>query len=485
MYRFIILIVLFISIQTKAQVFDMLVDRNTPGAYITINNAIGRIPATGEKRYLIYIANGVYNEKLILAKKNVGLIGESVDGVIITNGDHANDGTHGTSDSYTFWVNADDFYCENITIVNSAGNVGQAVALRTDGDRQVFKNCKFIGFQDTYYVHSGIQYHLDCTIEGATDFIFGDATSVFDNCTINCVSGGQYITAPADSKLLSTRDNGSTQIHGILFTNSYIKAGTGVSDNSYYLGRPWQPNSSSVFMHCTLGSHIKTVGWSTWSDDNHLSSYFAEYKNVDEQGLLVDTSGRANWSYQIPDSIAEKYYNLDYFLEKESIKWDPKPITEALDAPAGLTSVGDYNLTWNNVDGALGYVIIRNDSTVGFSETNDYIDSVALSSKANTYVVKSVNTNGNLSSGSDAYFVAANSIENTFNEKALFRFSVADRAVYSNVHLDFRIFSLSGKLLLNKLNTNHISLNNLENGIYIISAQCNSGKINTQKIVLK
>lgn len=485
MYRYIILTVLIFSLKVNAQVFDMLVDENTPGAFLTISNAIGRIPASSEKRYLIYIANGTYNEKLVLSTKNVGLIGESADGVIITNDDNANDGTHGTSDSYTFWVNTDDFYCENITIVNSSGNVGQAVALRTDGDRQVFKNCRFIGFQDTYYVHSGMQYHLDCYVEGATDFIFGDATSVFENCTINCVAGGQYITAPADSKLLSTRDNGSTQIHGLLFQYCFIKQGDGVADNSYYLGRPWQPNSSSVYMNCTLGNHIKPIGWSTWNDDNHLSSYFAEYKNVNEQGTLIDTTQRADWSYQLPDSIAEKYYNLDYFLEKEGVKWDPKPVAEALDAPTGLKNDGGFHLSWNSVDGALGYVIIRNDSTAGFSETNDYIDSDAVSSKANVYKVKSVNTNGNLSTASDELIIAASNTDVTLTEKPLFWVSLSEKSVYSDIPLDFSIFSLSGKRINTKDNTNYFKFDMLESGIYLISAHDKSGRIYSQKIMVR
>ena len=470
----------------NAQVFELEVNPNKPGAYKTIRNAIGRIPSTTGDRVLIFIANGTYIEKLTLTRANVALIGESRDGVIITNGDHANDGTHGTSDSYTFWVDADDVYLENLTIVNSAGNVGQAVALRTDGNQQVFKNCKLLGFQDTYYAHSGMTYLQDCFVEGATDFIFGDATTVLNNCTINCVNGGQYITAPADSKLTSTMGDGTTMIHGLLFKDCDITADADVSANSYYLGRPLQPNSSSVYMNCTVGDHIRSVGWSDWDNENHLSAYFAEYKSVDTDGELVDTTSRVEWSYQIPDSIAEDYYNLEYFLTKESVSWDPTPITVALEAPDNLSIASSaYHFTWDAVDDAKGYIILRNDSTIGFSETNDYADVTMLTSIANTYTVKSVTVDGALSPKSSEYTIAASSVHDLVNNSNNIIKQISRHIIEFTEPVSIKIYSLSGSILVESKCMRYYNLNGINPGVYLIQAKTNNNETLTKKILIQ
>ncbi len=388
---FLLLIIIHIP-EGFCQVFDMVVAKAGSGAYRTIQSAIGRIQSNQQEPFLVYIKNGVYNEKVNLPpdKTFVSLIGESAGGVIITWDDYqGKDGISGAA-SYTFLAEGDDLYMENIIIRNTAGNIGQAVALRTTGERQVFKNCRITGFQDTYYAHSGRQYNLNCSIEGATDFIYGDATAVFDSCIIHCLSGGQYITAPADTKLTSEWPDNSPFYHGLLLTNCVVSAEESVPDNSYYLGRPWQPNASSVYINCTMGNHIKPEGWSTWGDTgNHLTGFFAEYQSVSPDGNLKDTASRVDWSKQLGESEVENYYNLNYFLKKDNTVWDPVPVTLAPDQPLMVTGEGN-TFSWPDVPDAAGYVIIRNDSTIGFSENPAYDDLTANPIENNSYVFNSV-----------------------------------------------------------------------------------------------
>jgi pectin methylesterase-like acyl-CoA thioesterase len=102
----------------------------------------------------------------------------------------------GTFDSYTMKVDGNDIVVENLTISNTAGEVGQAVALHIEGDRCVFRNCRFLGNQDTMFAsgENSRQYYKDCYIEGTTDFIFGPATAVFEDCLIHS-KRDSYITA--------------------------------------------------------------------------------------------------------------------------------------------------------------------------------------------------------------------------------------------------------------------------------------------------
>lgn len=487
MRKVFISIVLLISNLTQAQVFDIIISKNLPGAYQTLKSAFNKIPVGSQDKYLIFIGNGTYEEKIELASyyTNVCLIGESKDGVIITNGDYSGDGTHSTSTSYTFWTDADDFYCSNLTVINSAGNVGQAVAIRTTGDRQAFNNCVFSGFQDTYYAHAGMQYNLNCTIEGATDFIFGDATAVYDSCSIVCVKGGQYITAPADSKFTSTRRDGSSQIHGILFTDCLVTAYPDVPEKTYYLGRPWQPYASSVYIHCTLGNHIKDIGWSTWSENTHLTSFFAENMNMDTEGTLIDTSLRADWSYQLADSIAENYYNLEYFFGKADTIWNPDPLFNVSKTPTGLSGNG-YTLTWNEVPNTKGYAIVRNDSVIGFSETTSYTDNEVNKTITNTYKVKSVSKYGNFSDASNEVSVNATDISYQNDDMNILDFQLINKNIITTtISADISVYNISGTLISEFNNKQIIDLAYLSNGIYIIKASARNHQTISRKIIIQ
>ena len=72
-----------------------------------------------------------------------------------------------------------------MTFENTAGNTGQAVAAAVRADRAIFKNCRFLGHQDTLFADYGRQYYVDSYIEGGVDFIFGNATAVFDHSEIH------------------------------------------------------------------------------------------------------------------------------------------------------------------------------------------------------------------------------------------------------------------------------------------------------------
>lgn len=201
----------------------------------------------------------------------------------------------GTTGSTSFYVFGDEFIAENITFENSSGPVGQAVAVRVDGDKVMFRNCRFLGFQDTLYPHGerSRQYYKDCYIEGTVDFIFGWSTAVFDNCEIYCKEKG-YITAAST--------NPDTQ-HGFVFINCMI---TGSAEaNSFYLGRPWRPYAKTVFINCFLDKQIRAEGWHNWNKpDAEKTAFYAEYKN---HGPGAQPTSRVAWSHQLTDEEAQRY----------------------------------------------------------------------------------------------------------------------------------------------------------------------------------
>ena len=143
----------------------------TPGP----NGALGRT--------FIEIVPGTYHERVIVTQNhpNITLIGlgKSPSDVVITNSLNAKT-AGGTFFTETVEINATGFQADNITFENAAGNTGQAVAVADRGDRSIFKHCRFLGHQDTLFADYGRQYYVDSYIEGGVDYIFGNATAVFD-----------------------------------------------------------------------------------------------------------------------------------------------------------------------------------------------------------------------------------------------------------------------------------------------------------------
>ncbi|WP_432713134.1 pectinesterase family protein, partial [Pedobacter sp.] len=246
------------------------VAKDGSGDFKTIQEAINAVPDFRKVTTVISIKNGVYKEKLNLStsKKMVKLKGESVAHTILTFDDYATKKNtfgeeKGTSGSASFYIYGDGFSAENITFQNSAGPVGQAVALLVAGDKAVFINCRMLGFQDTLYTFgaNSRQYYKKCYIEGTVDFIFGSATAVFEQCEIYCKKGGGYITASSSPDSLK---------YGYVFIDCKITGNA--PESSFYLGRPWRPYGKAVFINCDLPSLIKAEGWNNWGKESNEST---------------------------------------------------------------------------------------------------------------------------------------------------------------------------------------------------------------------
>ena len=151
----------------------------------SVQQAIMSVPsASRENPVIIHLAPGTYHELIYIQREKqfFTLVGENATNTIlsydlyagITNAEGKPIGTFKTPSTT---IDADDFSAENLTFENSAGPVGQALAIRVDGDRASFHHCRFLGWQDTILLNRGRQYFEDCYIAGHVDFIFGAATA--------------------------------------------------------------------------------------------------------------------------------------------------------------------------------------------------------------------------------------------------------------------------------------------------------------------
>lgn len=288
------------------------VAKDGSGDFKYIQDAIDAMRVYPLRRITLYIKNGVYNEKIVLPTDNtdVTFIGESVEKTIINFDDYSGKGKLNTFTSYTAKISGNRFRAENITFLNSAGPVGQALALYVDADKAVFINCKFLGNQDTIFCtgENSRQYFVDCYIEGTTDFIFGPATAVFQNCTIRAKTNS-YITA-------ANTPQGKN--FGFVFLDCTITADSSVTKLA--LGRPWRGYSRTAFIRCHLPKQIAPAGWNNWGNpENEKTAFYAEYKNTGEG---ADKKSRVAWSKQLGDKEAKEYTVENIFSNENSIARD-------------------------------------------------------------------------------------------------------------------------------------------------------------------
>ena len=289
----------------------IVVSRDGTGNFRTLQEAIESARAFMDYTVTIYVKNGVYKEKVIVPSwvENIDIIGEDRDKTIITYDDHANINKMGTFRTYTVKVEGSDITFKNLTIENNAAQLGQAVALHTEGDRLKFINCRILGNQDTIYTGAKFTrlYFKDCYIDGTTDFIFGPSTALFEDCIIHS-KRNSYVTAASTPKEAK---------YGYVFKHCKLTAEPGV--DKVYLGRPWRPYAYTLFIECELGKHIVLAGWHNWGkQSNEETARYMEYKNTGEG---ANASERVALSKQLTKKEAETV-TVDAIFRTQS-DWNP------------------------------------------------------------------------------------------------------------------------------------------------------------------
>lgn len=252
---------------------------NVAQTFHTVQEAFNAIPENTATPYVVKLAPGKYREKVRLGgrRARVTLVAEDPNPTktVISWNDtpatlDAKGKPMGTFGCWTFYVDTPDFTMEGITVENTGTperlaatggkeQAGQCVALFTRGDRNVFRNCRLLGWQDTLYAGGKVgfssvrQYYENCYIEGAVDFIFGDAIALFSKCHLHSVNGG-YVTAGSHS---------FDEPFGYVFIDCTV---TCVSGKTTYLGRPWRPYANITWVNSDFGSAVCPEGWRDWTE---------------------------------------------------------------------------------------------------------------------------------------------------------------------------------------------------------------------------
>lgn len=317
-------------------------DPCVPADYNTVQAAVNAVPDNSLDAYIIEIAPGDYHELVNISssKQFITLKGMGTDPcqtrIFYTTYDNP---------MGVLQVEGYNIRCENLTVENTRGSGEQANAARTLGDKMTFENCRFLGYQDTFYIRgSGAKrnYFHNCFIAGRTDFIYGDGIGLLDDCNILSTysSTGGYITAASTPWV---------QKWGLIITNCRLYNDSGGSNVA--LGRPWKDGSMTSYLNCWMNSHIKPAGWTDW--DGRGLYGLTRYSEYNSSGPGGDMNNRIFWAPILTDEQA-----AEYTRENILAGWDP--------------NITDMPTMWN--------------STTGFWDETDKWEDGLPSSSMNAYI---------------------------------------------------------------------------------------------------
>ena len=446
------------TLEIKRKLFDAVVDANGNGDYTTISQAIAAAPTNNEEPYLIFVADGNYNEMLSVSKPFTHLTGQSRENTRIqyaVNRTGNSDGTQGsaTSEAWAYSIRNSasparqagyttdneavllikanssgmDFYGENLSIINLFGADGerydggllldgQADALMTRSDRIAFYNCRMVSYQDTWWVRMNTgdtylharNYADNCWIEGRTDYLYGNANLLVENSTFYNVTrtneqginlGGGPITA--GSHYTGTKW-GHVMLNCTVDGDDELKGLTS-STTTLSLGRPWQNEPVSVWINTTLNAPIKD---GHWDDMSVLPKLYAEYntlynnqniaveENIKKEYLVNGVYATYEGPYVLNDVSSYTYENIIMGTDG----WNPKEFySETPEIVKSSIKLNGTTLTWEGSNTALCYLIFKQVNGKWQYVANTTENSCEVDDMQGTYDVRAANRYGSLS----------------------------------------------------------------------------------------
>ncbi|XP_047313064.1 probable pectinesterase/pectinesterase inhibitor 21 [Impatiens glandulifera] len=308
---------------------NVVVAKDGSGNVKTIAEALAKVPLHSKVPFVIRIKAGVYAEYVEVTRMmtNVVMLGDGPTTTRITGNKNFADGLPFFK-TPTFVVQGAHFYAKGIGFENTAGaNKRQASSIRVSADMSIFYQCNFDGYQSTLFTHVHRQYYRECSISGTIDSIFGDASAVFQNCTM-------VVRKPMDGQSCKItaqgRDDKRANTGLVLQKCSIVAAPEFTSSPTpilAYLGRPWKMYSRTIIVNTNIDGFIDPQGWVQFAGSFGTStSFFVEFGNTGEGS---DKSKRVVWpaiknmnARQIAPFSASKFISSDLWVKPTGLPYD-------------------------------------------------------------------------------------------------------------------------------------------------------------------
>lgn len=370
-------------------------------------------------RYRIFVKNGEYvipvKENTLVAKAegyevpecitfiksgNISFIGESRDGVIITNGIDKNAtfaGTYGTTSKYdgignsdVFQISGSDYYFQDLTVETGMDDAtGRDLAIQDKATKTIYKNVGLRGYQDTWTSNNdrGLYYFEGGYVRGRTDYMCGKGDAYFNGVELRQIAGG-YAAVPSKPANI-----------GWVYKDCVINGdGTGV-DGNYTLGRPWGSGTPvAVWIDTKMNVVPSAIGWNEMGTG--WPKRFAEYNSTTSTGSVIDLSGRkktfGDGHENNPVLSADEA--LEYSdMSKMFGEWQPTLATEQAPIPTNVKITGT-TLTWDDSNYALLWAIVKDNKVIDFVTEPTY----TVDDASAKYAVRAANEMGGLSEATEA-----------------------------------------------------------------------------------
>jgi len=419
----------------------------------------------------IFLPNGTYDlgETVLTAigGKNVSLIGESMDGVIIKNAPPV--AIEGLKTTATLHNTGENLYLQDLTIQNaldyySAGSAGRGIAFWDEGKHTIAKNVKLLSYQDTYLSTVNQQFYWETSeIHGAVDFICGGSDVFFESTKI--VTESRAATGKSGEATITAPQPGTQEQFGYVFNNCTIENNAA----KFNLGRAWGGNSGNgpkqAYLNTTIMQPDEIISTRfTTAGMNEAAKSFKEYNSKNSEGTVISpTSNILKFTHSTGDyeyeTILSETEAANYALDKVFPSWAPNEIATQIEAPVAELKGGV--ISWEKVAGATAYALFNNGSLMAIvgGETTSYTIEDAESGQG----APALHRDGEDSS--TAYTIRAANGRGGFGEPKDVTLATGIQQISKELGGDVKIYDLNGRRVMTPTK-----------GVYII---------NGKKVVIK
>lgn len=355
---------------------------------------------------------------------NLSFIGESRDGVVITNTvpnvecDNGYGPANvlegiGKGDVMQLSKTATGTYMQHLTIKSAMGDSrGRDIELNDQSDKTICKDVCLWGYQDTYVSNNENSrfYFEGGLLRGRTDFLCGKGDVYYNSVILQMCADGGYLAVPSKPKQ-----------YGYIFKDCEIVGEKSGIDGKYTLGRPWG-SGTPIALFIDTKMHVKpsAAGWSEMSGG--WPARFAEYNSTTASGTVIDLKDRKNmFGEKKVDNVthpADKPNNPVLTKEEADFHsyarvmggdddWDPASLAEQAPAPSNV-SIDGNTLSWDDNDYVLCWAVCKNGKVIAFTSEPVYTVEPEVGARAAVvYSVRAANEMGGLGEAVEASFLTA------------------------------------------------------------------------------